>query len=275
MKRQGCSTLVSNEQGWILDRLRGLEKIISPSQISQALQASGKVNGRSCPLTHEVMLWVVLAMGLFTHLPIRQVFRHARRLRPDEKTPGRSNLCMARQRLGVEPVRWLFDSVVRPLATPHTPGAFYREWRLMAIDGTLQDVPDTPANAAAFGRSTGGRGDSAFPQVRKVSLVELGTHVETAFVKGGYHTGEQTLARQLFDKLPADSLLLEDRGFFSYDDWKTLKSRAKLLVRVKANLVLKPIERLADGSYLAKIYPSAGHRKKTSRALWCESWSTR
>ncbi len=117
-------------------------------------------------------------MGVLTDLPIRQVFKHARRMRPEDKTPSRSNLCEARQRLAVEPVRRVFDLVVKPLATPQTLGGFYHDLRLMGIDGTVLDVPDTPANDAHFGRSSGGRGNSAFPQVRKVSLVELGTHVE-------------------------------------------------------------------------------------------------
>jgi hypothetical protein len=138
------------------------------------------------------MLWVVLGMGVLTHLSLRQIFKYARRMTLCEKTPARSSLCEGRQRLGVEPVRSVFEQVVRPLATPNTPGAFYKGFRLMAIDGTVQDVPDTPANAEHFGRSSGGRGDSAFPQLRKVSLVEVGTHVEVALTIGGYHDGEQT-----------------------------------------------------------------------------------
>ena len=107
----------------------------------------------------------------------------ARRLRKGEESPHRSSLCVARQRLGVAPVRHLFLQVVRPLAQPETPGAFYRGLRLMGIDGTIFDVPDSDANAAAFARpSAGPRGDGAFPQVRKLSLVELGTHVEVAMV---------------------------------------------------------------------------------------------
>lgn len=259
MCKQGRSTLAMGEDGRILDRLVGLEKVISPELIRQALQATQRVNGRACELTHEVMLWVVLAMGLLTHLPIRQVFRHARRLRVGEKCPARSSLCMARQRLGLEPLQQLYAAVVRPLATPATPGAFYRSWRLMAIDSTVMDVPDSEANAS-FGRSRGSRGDSAFPQVRKTSLVELGTHVETALAIGGWGDHERTLARTLWDQIPDDALLLEDRGFFAYDDWKTLHSRVKLLVRIKSNFVLKPIQRLSDGSYFAKIYPASYYR---------------
>jgi hypothetical protein len=263
MTRQGCYLEPTQDARCILDRLEGLSKVIPPEVMEQALSDTGRAQQRACRLSHRVMLWLVLAMGVLTHLPIRQVFKHARRMHAGEKTPSRSNLCEARQRLGVEPVRRVFDLVVRPLATADMPGTFYKGLRLTGIDGTVMDVPDTPANAAYFGRSRGGRGDSAFPQVRKVSLVELGTHAELAMAIGGWHDSEQQLVEHLWDKIPADGLLIEDRGFFSYQHWKTLDRRGvKLLIRVKDNMILRPIQRLSDGSYLAKIYPSAYHRDK-------------
>jgi hypothetical protein len=186
--------LPTDDAGRVLDRLAGLDQVIRPEHIRQALTATGRVNPRSCSLTHEVMLWVVLAMGLLTDLPIRQVFKHARRLRAGEESPHRSSLCVARRRLGVAPVRDLFARVVRPLARPETPGAFYHGLRLMGIDGVINDVPDSEANAAAFGRPTAGpRGDGAFPQIRKLSLVELGTHVEVAFVVKPCRCGEHAM----------------------------------------------------------------------------------
>jgi hypothetical protein len=252
----GQCTLPPDASGRILDRLAGLEQVIPPEAVRQALAATGRINPRRCTLTHEVVCWVVLAMGLLTDLPIRQVFKHARRLRVGEKSPHRSSLCVARQRLGIAPVRHLFEHVVHPLARPETPGAFYRGFRLVGIDGTVFDVPDSEANAAAFGRpSAGPRGDGAFPQVRKLSLVELGTHIEVAFVVRSIAHGEQSMVGGLLRHLAPDMLLLEDRGFFSYDHWKGAISRgAKVLARVKSGLILKPIRNLADGSYLAKIY---------------------
>lgn len=261
MREQGCSTLSPDASGRILDRLAGLEKVISPEVVQQVLKDTQRVNSRACPLTHEIMMWVVLAMGLLTDLPIRQVFRHARRFRRDESVPGRSSLCEARQRLGVEPLRELHARIVRPLATPDTPGAFYHGYRLTGIDGSAYDAPDSEANAV-FGRASGGRGEGAFPQIRKVSLVELGTHVELALVLGGWHDSEQALVPQLWDHLPSDALLLEDRGFFNYEHWRALHLRVKLLIRGKKNFVLEPIEHLSDGSYLAKIYPKPYDRDK-------------
>ena len=128
---------------------------------------------------------------------------------------------MARQRLGIAPVRHLFEEIVHPLARPETPGAFYRGLRLMGLDGTVYDVPDSEANAATFSRSSAGpRGDGAFPQVRKLSLVELGTHVEVAFVARSCSHGEQSMVGGLLRHLTAEMLLLWDRGFFSYQLWK-------------------------------------------------------
>lgn len=263
MRHQGHWGWPTDADGRVLDRLAGLEKIIPPQRLRQALQASQRFNRRACPLSHEVMLWVVLAMGIFTDLPIRQVFKQARRLRKGERTPARSSLCEARQRLGVEPLVELFRRVVRPLAQTHTPGAFFGAWRLMGFDGVLLDAPDSPANAAAFGRANGGRGPGAFPQVRKVALIELGSHVEVALAVGGWQDGERDLALTLLDDLPADALLLLDRGFYSYDFWKRLNSlEIAVIARVKSQLILTPLRHLSDGSYLAKIYSCHDARRK-------------
>lgn len=268
MSRQGCCLDSAPDALTVLDRLAGLSKVIPPSVMEQALLDTGQCEQRACRLSHRVMLWVVLAMGILTDLSIRQVFKHARRMRLGDKTPSRSNLCEAQQRLGVEPVRRVFELVVKPLATPQTLGAFYHGLRLVGIDGTVLDVPDTPANATRFGRSSNGYGDGAFPQLRKVSLVELGTRVEFAFVMGGYRDREQTLVKQLWDRIPSDALVLEDRGFFSYEHWKILSERGiKLLIRLKKDLILRPIERLSDGSFLSKIYPSPEDRDRDRNGI--------
>jgi len=210
---QGQCTLPPDEAGRILDRLAGLEQVIPPAAVRQALAATGRANQRRCKLTHEVICWVVLAMGLLTELPIRQIFKHAHRLRFGEKPPHRSSLCVARQRLGIAPVRHLFEQIVRPLARSETPGAFYRGFRLVGLDGTVYDVPDFEANAAAFSRSSAGpRGDGAFPQVRKLSLVELGTHVELTFVARSCSHGEQSMVGGLLRHLTAEMLLLLGPG---------------------------------------------------------------
>ena len=266
---QGHCTLPQDDSGRVLDRLAGLEQVISDESVRQALRATGRVGQRACKLTYEISMWIVLAMGIFTDVPIRQVFKYSRRLRVGENSPHRSSLCVARQRLGVAPIRHLFQTTVRPLAQPDTPGAFYRGLRLVAIDGVVYNTPDTEANDKAFGRPSGGdRGMGAFPQVRKVSLVEVGTHVELAFVLKRLACGETTAMEGLWRHIPVSSLLLEDRGFFSYKQWKrALSENVAVLARVKNGLILKPIRKLNDGSYLAKIYPTSYDRKKDRRGI--------
>ena len=68
--RQGCCTFEPDEAGRVLDRLAGLEKVIRTEDVKQALSQANRSNPRGCRLTHEVMLWVVLTMGLFTEVPM-------------------------------------------------------------------------------------------------------------------------------------------------------------------------------------------------------------
>jgi hypothetical protein len=260
---QGQCTLPADESGRVLDRLAGLVQVIRPEDLQQALAATGRVNSRQCRLTHEVVLWIVLAMGVFTDVPIRQVFKLSRRLRVGERSPHRSSLCVARKRLGVAPVRHLFERTVRPLARPDTPGAFAFGLRLMGIDGTVLDVPDSAANAAAFGRPGGMRGVGAFPQVRKLSLVELGTHAELGVAIKSIRCGERTMVEGLLRHLTPEMLLLLDQGFFSEKLWRKLAGRrVNVLARVTTQMILRPIRVLGDGSYLAKIYKGDYDRRK-------------
>ena len=92
MTRQGRCLDATQAPVNILDRLEGLSKVVPPEVMEQALSETGMSGQRSCKLSHRVMLWIVLAMGLLTHLPIRQVFKHAHRMRPNEKTPSQQPL---------------------------------------------------------------------------------------------------------------------------------------------------------------------------------------
>ena len=262
-QEQGCSTMAPER---VLDRLLLLEQVIGAEGVEQALRDTNCFDSRSCMLSRNVTFWTVLAMGIVTELPIRQVFKFARTLRFGERTPHRSSLCVARQRLGLAPVRRLFELIVRPLATPATRGAFHRDLRLMALDGIVLNVPDSPANARTFGRTDGGRGPSAFPQVRKLALVETGTHAEVAFVVRGVRgagSSEQAMAPALFKHLQAGMLLLWDRGFFGFSLWKqALERGVKILGRVPSNAILEPTAHLSDGSQLAKIYANTGLRNR-------------
>jgi hypothetical protein len=268
MSRRKLCRFESEPDQKVLDRLAGLGQFIPDELIQQAIGHARVPDRSDTVLTSEIMLWVVLAMGLLTDLPLRQVFKHARRLRQGEHSPPRNTLCVARQRLGVAPLRQLFARLVRPLAAPGTPGAFYNGLRLMAIDSTALDLPDTPDNGRVFGRPKGGSAGAPFPQARKLSLVECGTHAELAFVLKPCRRSETAMVVPLLRHLRPGMLLLADRAFFGYELWKSLTGRGiDVLMRAKCHLVLQPLEVLADGSYLAKVYPSHKHRERDRRGV--------
>lgn len=243
------------------ERLNALQRIIPSSTIKSILKKIGQT--QPCRrLPKWFMVWFVIGMGLFATDCYRQVFRWLQRFRT-KGIPLRSTLCEARQRLGVAPLRWLMDHVVKLLATPKTPGAFYRCLRLMAIDGFVVDIPDTPSNARVFGRPQGGRAAGAFPQARVLALCEIGTHVLWKVLIKPIRRAEIVMAKGLLRYLAPDMLLLWDRGFLSYANvQEVLAGKAHLLARVKNQLVFAKDKVLADGSYLAKLYRSPKHRRK-------------
>ena len=238
-------------------------------KIHRILVQTGRQSQRQRKLPAHVMVYYVIAMALYMEVSYGEVLRclleglewlglPVKRIR----TTGRSGISQARTRLGVEPLRKLYNEVVGPIATPETKGAWYRRWRLVSIDGTTMNIAETAENQEAFGRPGASRGRSGFPQIRLVSLVENGTHVLFGAEQGPYKTGESTLAREVLANLTRGMLCIADRNFFSYRLWKHASTTgAELLWRVKKNLLLACVERLPDGSYLSKVYPSAKDRR--------------
>jgi Insertion element 4 transposase N-terminal/Transposase DDE domain len=235
-----------------------------PSLVDSALAATGRVEQRSRLLPARLVVYFVLAMCLFSGQSYEEVARlltdglRERRWRTGWTVPSTAAIWKARSRLGVEPVKRLFSTVCAPVADRETRGAFYRSWRLAAIDGTTFDLPDTTANVAAFGRPPrSGRGEKevGYPQIRMVGLVECGTHVVFDAALGPLRTGEHDLARRVFGSLRPGILVLADRGFVGVALWQTAAATgADLLWRVRKDIVLPVIEQLPDGSYVSEIF---------------------
>lgn len=143
-------------------------------------------------------------------------------------------------------------------------GAFRYGLRLLASDGTGEDAPATPANAAACGRQHGRRGDSAFPQVRGVYLAECGTHAIVDAECGPYATRERTGALALLRSITRGMLVLWDSGFHSYPTALLTAVRgrgAHVRARLPAHVVPQPVRPLADGSTLAYRRAPRGGRQ--------------
>ena len=133
----------------------------------------------------------------------------------------------------------------------------------MALDGTKIDLPDTPENERFFGRPGSGRGKAAWPVAAVIALIEIGTRLTVDAFVGPYRTSEQSAAIRLMRSLGAGMLLLWDRGFVGYKLWAAaVKRGAHLLGRLQRHMIFEPIQTLADGSFLAKLYPSPYARRK-------------
>ena len=244
-------------------------------KIDRVLRDRGRASRRQRDLPAHVMVYYVIALALFMQSSYREVLRcllEGLQWLQDPATPlkvaGDSGISQARSRLGVEPVERLHDELIRPLATKKTRGSFYREWRLVSLDGSTLDVADQAANRTAFGYPGASRGASAFPQLRFVSLLENGTHVLFASRMGPCARGEITLAKQVLPALEKDMLCLADRNFLGYQLWRQARQTgAQLLWRAKKHLRLEVLERFADGSYRSAIYASEGDWRKRRNPL--------
>ncbi len=244
-----------------------IARAVPPERVRQILAETGKASERERDLPAQVMVYYAIALALYMGSSTREVLRclleGVRWLWGAEavKVAGKSGISQARSRLGEAPLRRLYEVVVQPIATRATRGAWYRGWRLVSLDGSCLDVADTADNAA-FGGPGASRGESAFPQLRFVALVENGTHVLFGARLGRYADGETTLARAVLAALRPGMLCLADRQFFGCALWQAAASAgADLLWRGKHNLRLPREAVLADGSYLTTVYPSDKDRR--------------
>ncbi len=259
--------------------VEAVSSFVGPTTIDTILARTAKHEQRVRRLPAPMVVWLVIGIGLFNHLDMvaiwRQIVGTLRVLYLAltlYKPPSKSTLSQARQRLTARPLRQLFLETSKPMATDRTRGAFYKGMRLMAIDGTRLDVPDTKANAKAFGRPTTKRNDEvvagAYPQILAVCLDEIGTHMIYEAVVKSYRGNEYAAGSYLLEKTPSGSLVLWDKGFYGYSHIQQAKEQGKeLLARVPSHVVFERVRDLPDGSYLANIYPTTTDKKRGTNGL--------
>ena len=251
-----------------------IAQVVPLETVKQVLQEEGKSTPRKRKLSLEMTVFIIIGMGLYNHLAIGRVLaRLVKGLRfiwPDPNYPVAKDNAISyrRKQLGARPMGSLFRQVCRPMATEETSGAFLFGLRLMAIDGTIEDLADTPANEAYFGRPGSGRGRSAFPQMRCVYLAECGTH---AVVDAGFwplSVGEETGGFRLLRSVTEGMLLMWDRGFHSFDMIvDARKQGAHVLGRLPATVQPRPVVSLPDGSCLAYLLPAQSKRRRCGEHL--------
>jgi hypothetical protein len=252
-----------------------IAKFFPIDKVRGVLRQTGRASVRQRDLPAHVVVYYVIALALYMRSSYREVLRCLLEgvqwlLDPSAplKVAGKSGISQARTRLGAEPLKALYESVVVPIAERGTRGAWYRQWRLVSLDGSTLDVADTAENDQAFGRPGASRGSSAYPKIRFVGLLENGTHVLWAARMSKYATDEITLAQAVVPALRSGMLCLADRFFPGYQLWKKARQTgAELLWRVRQDARLEMDRRLADGSYLSRIYASTSDRRNQRHAM--------
>lgn len=251
-----------------------ITQIVPVESIRAVLQACGAEEQRTRRLPALLRVWLCIGMNLFWDVSLSYVLvRLAQGLRLLRESgvaalASKSSISEARYRLGAKVLAVLFKRVCHPLATPDTQGAFAFGLRRVALDGTVETLPDTPANDAYFGRKKGPRGDSAFPQVQCVYLCECGTH---AIFDAGFWpcaTSERVGARRLLRSVVAGMLVMWDRGFHEYDLVAgVLKRQAHILASLPAHVKPTRVAALPDGTWLGQLLPSDYARRKRGDGL--------
>jgi len=236
--------------------------------IERALQATDKASVRRRKLPAEYVVWLVIGMVLLRDRSIQEVVRHLDLVLPgadrDRQSVSGGAIVQARDRLGPQPLAWLFEHTAEGWATASADEHRWRGLAVFGVDGTTLRVPDSPENDAEFGRPGTSRGGAVagYPQLRLVALMVLRSHLLGALAVGPYRDGELTLAEGLWPKLPDRSLTIVDREFATYDLFQRLADPSRerhWLTRAKTGKnapKLKTVQRLGPKDAIVELRPS-------------------
>jgi hypothetical protein len=235
-----------------------LTRLVPFEMVDDVLVTTARTQRRTRLLPARVVVYLLLASCLFAELGYRQVWArltaglHALPLR----TPTGSALRQARQRLGPNPMKALFDLLRGPAATTAALVLRWQDLLPVVLDGTVLSVADAAANLGRYGKQRGNHGGSGYPTLRLSALLSCGTRSVIDAVFDPITTGEHDQARHLARSLRPGMLLLADRGYAAADLITTLAGTgADLLIRVTGNWRLVPLHRYRDGSWLSTIGP--------------------
>ncbi|MBE7190461.1 IS4 family transposase [Jatrophihabitans endophyticus] len=233
-----------------------LTRVVPFEMVDAVLAETGRVQARVRDLPSRVVVYLLLAAALFAECGYRQVWSRLVAGLGGTATadPTPAALAQARRRVGVAPLRSLFELLRGPAAGPATAGVWWRGRLVTAVDGTSFCCPDTPANLQVYRKGGSGNGPTGYPMVRLLALVACGTRAIIAVAFGTTAVGEIGYTRRLMDVLHPGMILLADRNFAAAElVGKIAETGADLLIRVKSGRRLPVCRRLPDGSWLSRI----------------------
>jgi hypothetical protein len=245
---------------------------LDPAWVEQALRATGTATIRRRKLPAEYVVWLVIGMAMLRDRSIAEVVRHLDLVMPtptgQRQHVSGSAVVQARDRLGAEPLAWLFHTTAAAWASASAEEHRWRGLAVLGVDGSTLRLPDTLENDAHFGRAGTSRGDAAaaYPQLRLVTLMVLRSHLLLDLAFGPYRNGELSLARELWPHLPPQSLSIMDREFANYENFHALsqpQQQRYWLTRAKQHHLasLRILQELAPGDALVEMRPSKATRK--------------
>jgi hypothetical protein len=251
-----------------------LTRLVPRELVEEVVVSLGRKEQRDKRLPARVMVYFVLAMALFSRDGYEEVMRklvaglrYMGTWRREWRVPTAGALCLARQRLGSEVIRELYERVAVPCALRSTQGAWMAGRRLMSLDGFGLEAPDSEENAAYFGYA-GKKERCSFPYVQIAGLAECGTHAIVAAAIGRKGEGEETLADRILSSAAIEPgmLVMVDAGLYSYRHLRrVVDAGADALFRVGANVDLPILKWLPDGSYLSYAADSGAKAKASYR----------
>jgi hypothetical protein len=251
---------------------KAIETVIPPDAIAETIGMTDSLEERKRKLPSQLVVCLVIAMSLWSSDSMTTVLKNLvnglsrqwTKLGKYWRVPNSASITLARQRVGCRVMSQLFALTMGVRATQETPGAFLGGLRVMAVDGTVLDVPDSQANARVFGYPSSRPGTrAAFPKVRLVMLIEAGTHLIVDALICPYRIGERVRAKKLLRRVSEGMVLMWDRGLHSYAMVQaTVATGCDYLGRVPANVKFALELVLDDGSYLSWIHPDSQSKKK-------------
>ncbi len=200
--------------GVLLERFRSS---LDPDWIDEALATTGTATIRRRRLPAEQVVWLVLGMGIYRNKPIAEIVAELDLALPGRRGPrtASSSVTQARNRLGDEPIRWLFEHSAETWAHASARRHAWRGLAVYGVDGTTIRLPDSDSNREHFGHCISSRGESAYPMARLVTLMALRSHLLAAGRFGPVAVDERTYAKELWPLIPDNSLAIVDRNFLA------------------------------------------------------------
>ena len=248
--------------------VEALADALKPAWVEEALRDSCREGQRSRRLPADFTLWAVVLLGVFRRESyVNLLFKlreslWALRYWGSGAPPTSSAFSQARDRIGVEPVKQVYEVSARAW-TQETQGVRIAGLRVMGIDGSTARTPDSAANRAHFGLPGSSRGRAAYPSMRLLTLFDIGSRITVALRRAPYSTGEMTLAHSILPSVPKDTLIVLDRYFLGYEFLHDLQQHgSNFIVRVKRNTKAKVVKRFSRGDALVRVHLHPALRRR-------------